>query len=94
MNLAATGIRLPKLPDARQRLYKGENLEIFAPDQQYIWAMKLHAHRLKDLPDAVFLAKSTEKTTVENLVTLFLQAYETKPSEAASEFIDDIVKDV
>lgn len=93
MNLAATGIRLPKLPDARQRLYKGENLEIFTPDQQYILAMKLHAHRLKDLPDAVFLAKSTEKTTVNHLATLFLQAYETKPNEAVYEFIDDIVKD-
>ncbi len=86
MNNAAIGIRLPTLSTNRTRIFNGRNLAIFLPDKQYVLAMKLYAHRDKDLEDAIFLARETKTMIAEELERLFNKAY-------SSQLLSDDIKD-
>ena len=82
---------------ASRVLFEGEHMRVMAPDNDYLLGMKVHASRLEDRPDAIWLIRETQACSAEDIHERARRVSESigktwEPSERQTSFVDECLR--
>ena len=84
-----------EVPAARfEEIYRGRHLVVYGADDELLLALKLMSGRPQDIPDIVYLALRTGRTTEADLLDAWDQIYGQTPHAAPQRhFVNSVVND-
>lgn len=78
-----------------KNMYRGKRFQVYVPDKETLFAMKICAGREKDLEDAVRLAEEISVTASEDIESILRHCYTAKIADAIKAenkvFIDSVL---